>query len=153
MNHPALRVVQKLTQSRIGSLMLAALPPAVAEALRDFSEGDSEPFFLGPVPEGTSVRAVNVVRGDVEGGELRAVNLVIGDVRSGCLKAVNVVVGNVYGGSLRDVHIVLGDVHGGELERCFVVIGDIHGGSGKISRLLGEKRGGAIEIGERVGSE
>jgi hypothetical protein len=156
MSNPALRVVQALTGSRIGGLLLNRLPPSVAETLRDFGEADADEtpaFALGPVREGTTVRATNIVRGSVEGGSVRAVNLVLGDVRSGELKAVNVVVGSVYGGELRDVHIVVGDVHGGHFERCYAVIGDIHGGSGRVSRLLGSVHGGQIEVGERVEPE
>lgn len=170
MPNPALRVVRAITSSRVGSLLLKALPDRVASVLADLGEGDADSselrrgvleagqsargisFLLGGVREGAVVRAVNVVRGTVEGGSLRAVNLIVGDVLGGRLEAVNVIVGNVRGGELSDVHIVFGDVHGGDFARCYAVIGDVFGGSGRVARVIGTVHSGELEVGERFES-
>jgi hypothetical protein len=170
MPNPALRVVSAITSSRVGSLLLKALPDRVASVLADLGEGGAESgevrrgtleagqsargasFLLGAVREGATVRAVNVVRGTVEGGSLRAVNLIVGDVLGGELEAVNVIVGTVRGGELSDVHIVLGDVHGGNFARCYAVIGDVFGGSGRVARVIGTVHSGELEVGERIES-
>lgn len=105
---------------------------------------------IGRVREGATVRAVDVLKGDVDGGSVRAVNVLLGDVLHGEVRAVNVVVGDVHGGVLRDVHLIVGDVHGGRLERCWIVIGDVLGGEGSVTRVVGRAPHDGVTIEERV---
>jgi hypothetical protein len=138
--------------------VLDELRTAEAASTGDVHRGDVGPgqtvrgasFVLGRVREGGAVRAVNVLRGDVDGGAVCAAHVLFGDVRHGEVRGVNVLIGDVRGGQVEDVHIVVGDVLGGTLSGCLAVIGDVHDGEGHVQRVVGRVLGGRFTVGERV---
>lgn len=150
--------------------LLERFPEPVRDVLRELRDAAGDPpasevhrgevgagvvvraigLVLGAVREGGSVRAINVVKGDVDGGAVRGVNLVLGDVLYGEVRGVNVLVGDVHGGSVHDVQVIVGDVHGGRFDGVYAVIGDVHGGEGKIERVIGHVTHEGIAIRERL---
>lgn len=166
------RFATLLRRLPFGDALLERLPEGAREVLREIRDAADEPtegdadvrrgevkagtsvravaFSIGPVREGASVRAVDVLKGDVDGGSVRAVNVLLGDVVHGDVRAVNVIIGDVHGGTLRDVHLIVGDVHGGHLERCFAIVGDVLGGEGSVTRVIGRAQHEGITVGERI---
>jgi hypothetical protein len=151
--------------------LLERLPEPVRDVLRELRDASGDPpagevhhgdvpagvvvraigLVIGAVREGGSVRAVNVVRGDVDGGAVRGVNLLLGDVLYGEVRGVNVLVGDVRGGSVRDVQVIVGDVLGGRLEGVYAVIGDVQGGEGSVARVVGDVSHDGLRVTERLG--
>lgn len=165
------RVGTFLRHLPFGDALLERLPESARDVLREIRDAASDPseasdvrvgevgtgtsvravaFAVGAVREGASVRAVDVLKGDVDGGSVRAVNVIVGDVLRGDVGTVNVIFGDVHGGVLRDVHLIVGDVTGGRLERVYAVIGDVVGGEGRVTRVIGRVRHGGVEVGDRV---
>ncbi len=155
-----------------GDALLGRLPEGARDVMREIRDAADDPshahadvrrgevgagahasavaLSIGRVREGGTVRAVDVVKGDVDGGSVRAVNVLLGDVLHGEVRAVNVIVGDVHGGVLRDVHLIVGDVHGGRLERCWIVVGDVLGGEGSVTRVVGRIAHDGVTVEERV---
>ncbi len=173
MTTSAARIGGFLRRIPFADRFLERFPEPVRDVLRELRDAAKEPppagevhrgdvtagvvvraigLVVGAVREGGSVRAVNVLKGDVDGGAVRGVNLLLGDVLYGEVRGVNVLVGDVRGGTVRDVQVIVGDVLGGTLEGVWAVIGDVEGGDGAVARVIGAVSHDGIEVREQLTS-